>query len=86
MTITTPPSHILSDLEAELLDAPLGLAQVLLRLAVTALLAVQLLFDGAHALLQLGDDLAACLDGVLFGFVNTSLKGEESVSDESKWD
>ena len=63
-----------SYLEAELLDASLRLPQVLLGLAVAALLAVELLLHGAHALLQLGDDLAARLDGVLLGLVHARLR------------
>ena len=40
---------------------------------MTALLAVQLLFDGAHALLQLLDHLAAGLHRVLLGLVHPNL-------------
>ena len=71
-----------SYLEAKLLDAALSLAQVLLGVAVTALLTVELLFYSTHALLQLGDDLAAGLDGVLLGLVHARL-GEVTGQGES---
>ena len=73
------------DLEAELLDAPLGLAEALLRLAVPALLAVQLLLHGAHTVLQLGDHLPAGLDGVLLGLVHPGLQGRSGQKSPPLW-
>lgn len=61
-------------LEAQLLDTALGLAQVLLGVGVSPLLAIELVFQLAHALLQLLNGLLAALESVRLGLVQAHLQ------------
>lgn len=61
-------------LEAQLLNATLGLAQVLLGIGVSPLLAIQLVLELADALLQLLNSLLATLEGVGLGLIQTDLQ------------
>ena len=77
---------VLLRLEGKLLDAALGLAQVLLGIGVAALFSVKLLLQLADALLELLDGLLASLEGVALGLVQADLGVREEiqgVSDQS---
>lgn len=65
---------VLLRLEAQLLDAALRLAQVLLGIGMSPLLTIQLVLELADALLQLLDSLLATLKGVGLGFIETDLE------------
>lgn len=65
---------VLLRLEAQLLDAALRLAQVLLGIGMSPLLTIQLVLELADALLQLLDGLLAALEGVGLGFIETDLE------------
>lgn len=65
---------VLLRLEAQLLDATLGLAQVLLGIGVSPLLAIQLVLQLADALLQLLDSLLATLESIGLGLIQTDLQ------------
>lgn len=65
---------VLLRLEAQLLDATLGLAQVLLGIGVSSLFAIQFVLQLADALLQLLDSLLATLKGVGLGLIQTDLQ------------
>lgn len=65
---------VLLGLEAQLLDATLGLAQVLLGIGVPPLLTIQLVLELADALLKLLNGLLASLEGVGLSLVQTDLQ------------
>uniref|UniRef100_A0A182JJS0 Uncharacterized protein n=1 Tax=Anopheles atroparvus TaxID=41427 RepID=A0A182JJS0_ANOAO len=65
---------VLLRLEAQLLDAALRLAQVLLGVGMSSLFAVQLGLELAHALLQLLNGLLASLQGVRLGLIQADLQ------------
>lgn len=65
---------ILLRLEAQLLDAALRFAQVLLGIGVSPLLTIQLVLELADALLQLLDSLLATLEGIGLSLIQTHLQ------------
>lgn len=65
---------VLLSLEGELLDAPLGLAQVLLGIGVPPLFTVKLVLELPDSLFELLDGLLASLKGVGFSLIQPDLQ------------
>ena len=65
---------VLFGLEGELLDAPLGLAQVLLGVGVSPLFTVKLVLELPDPLFKLLDGLLASLEGVGFSLIQPDLQ------------